>query len=68
MEKVLKIASKVCMVFGIITIFIVTAVIAGVGLGVGIAYFEGGLANGEVVKGVGIINDAQAGGSVIGGG
>lgn len=74
MTKILNIIGKLFMVIGIVTVFIVTAVIAGFGLGAGIAMFEAELDDGKTVVGVGKFNEVQpsqdviqTGGSVIGG-
>lgn len=45
---------------GAVTVFIVTAVTAGLILGTGLAIFDGNLENGKSVTGIGIVSEPQS--------
>ncbi len=59
MKTALKWVGYVLIAIGSTTVFIVTAVTAGVILGAGLAVFEGNLDNGKSVTGIGIVSEPQ---------
>jgi hypothetical protein len=59
MKTALNWVGYVLIAIGSTTVFIVTAVTAGVILGAGLAVFEGNLDNGKSVTGIGIVSEPQ---------
>ena len=65
MSKALQYTNRVLIVFGLALVFIISAVVVGIAMGASIAIFDGSVADGKLVKGVGIVQHAQTDDKVI---